>query len=153
MKQQLMTTGNKHVRMDSNGREYYKLENGTWAPGHYNGKAFVWDSTTKYAARSRTFEMPDGTEKSVRLTKYTYERFYKPAYAPVGKNGKQYKRAYKECYRALYWDGTDFWQAVNLQRADGTWYNSIRIFERWDLIWDRYPEIERDITALEPVAA
>jgi hypothetical protein len=110
---------NKHCMADDHGTEYYRNSKGAWRPGAYDGKKFVWKSTTKYAARKREFEMADGTKKIVRLTKYTYERFLKPAYAPVGKTGRQYKHAYLECYRALYWDGMELYKAVDYQMPDG----------------------------------
>jgi len=140
---------NKHCKTDGI-HEYYRNSKGTWKPGAYDGKQFIWKSTTKYAARARTFDMPDGTKKTVRLTKYTYERFLKPAYAPIGKNGKQYKRAYLECYRALYWDGMELYKAVDYQMPDGTWINTIEPFYAYDQMWDRWPEVERDITTEQP---
>ena len=137
---------NKHCMADDNGTEYYRNSKGAWRPGAYDGKKFVWQSTTKYAARKREFDMPDGTTKTVRLTKYTYERFLKPAYAPIGKTGRQYKHAYLECYRALYWDGMELYKAVDYQMPDGTWINTIEPFYDYDQMWDRWPEVERDIT-------
>lgn len=150
---QIIRTG-RHTMTDGS-QEYYQLQNGTWAPGVYDGNKFVWTSTAKYAARARTFAMADGTTKTVRLTKYTYDRFLKPAYSPVGRTGRQYKRAYKECYRALYWDGTELYKAVDIL-VDGKWINSIEPFYAYDQMWDRWPEVERDITtegATMPMAA
>lgn len=141
---------NKHCMADDHGTEYYRNSNGAWRPGAYDGKKFVWQSTTKYAARKREFDMPDGTKKTVRLTKYTYERFLKPAYAPVGKTGRQYKHAYLECYRALYWDGMELYKAVDVQLEDGRWINTIEPFYAYDQMWDRWPEVERDITTEAP---
>lgn len=147
---QVVQTG-RHVATDGS-REYYRTERGEWAPGAYDGKKFVWISTARYAARKRTFAMPDGTTKTVRLTKYTYERFLKPAYAPIGRTGRQYKRAYKECYRALYWDGCELWSATNAPvefDADGRptrWINTIEPFYDYAAMWDRWPEVERDVT-------
>lgn len=146
---------NKHCMTDGE-REYYRTEKGDWKPGRYDGKKFVWTSTTKYAARARTFEMADGTTKTVRLTKYTYESFLKPAYAPVGKTGRQYARAYQECYRALYWDGEYLWKACNVAVEfddDGKptrYINSIEVFTDYLAMWDRWPEVERDITMEVP---
>lgn len=140
-----LTKVNKHCMTDGTA-EYFRKANGAWAPGHYDGRAFVWESTTKYSARKREFTMPDGTKKTVRLTKYTYERFLKPAYAPIGKNGKQYKRAYLECFRALYWDGQELYKAIDYQMEDGTWINTIEPFYDYGIMWDRWPEVERDIT-------
>ena len=145
-----LTKVNKHVMQDEQGTEYYRNAKGEWRPGAYDGKKFVWQSTTKYAARKRTFEMADGTTKTVRLTKYTYERFLKPAYSPIGKTGRQYKHAYLECFRALYWDGEELYKAVDVQLADGSWINSIEPFFDYDQMWDRWPEVERDITLEEP---
>lgn len=138
-----LTKVNKHCMTDGT-REYYRNERGEWRPGSYDGKKFVWASTTKYAARARTFQMADGTKKTVRLTKYTYGSFLKPAYSPVGKSGREYKRAYSECYRALYWDGMELYKAVNVQMADGTYINSIEPFYAYDQMWDRWPEVKRD---------
>lgn len=150
MAKQDLTKVNKHCMTDGT-REYYRNQRGAWAPGHYDGRAFVWESTTKYAARKRTFTMPNGTTKTVRLTKYTYERFLKPAsYSPIGKTGREYKRAYCECFRSLYWDGKELYKAVNVQLEDGTYINSLEVFYDYDLIWDRWPEVERDITLEEP---
>lgn len=154
MKQTLVKV-NKHCMTDGTS-EYYRDERGNWKPGAYDGKKFIWASTTKYAARKRTFQMADGTTKEVRLTKYTYERFLKPAYAPVGKTGRQYARAYQECYRALYWDGEYLWKACNVAvefDSDGKptkYINSIEPFTDYLAMWDRYPEIERDITMEMP---
>ena len=142
---------NRHVQMDEHGTEYYRTERGEWAPGYYDGKKFVWTSTAKYAARKRTFTMADGTEKTVRLTKYTYESFLKPAYAPIGKTGRQYKHAYKECYRALYWDGQELYKAVNVL-INGKWTNSLEPYYDYDKMWDRWPDVEHDITTDEPMA-
>ena len=138
---------NRHVQMDEHGTEYYRTERGEWAPGYYDGKKFVWISTAKYAARKRTFTMADGTTKTVRLTKYTYESFLKPAYAPIGKTGRQYKRAYKECYRALYWDGCELYKAVDIL-VDGSYINTIEPYYDYANMIDRWPEVERDITQL-----
>lgn len=139
---------NKHVMEDAHGTLYYRNSKGNWKPGAYDGKKFVWKSTTKYAARKRTFDMPDGTTKVVRLTKYTYERFLKPAYAPISKTGRQYKHAYLECYRALYWDGMELYKAIDYQMPDDTWINSLEPFYAYDQMWDRWPEVERDITTM-----
>lgn len=152
-----LTKVNKHVMTDGTN-EYYQTEKGKWMPGSYDGKKFVWKSTAKYAARRRTFDMPDGTKKTVTLTKYTYEKFLKPAYAPIGKSGREYKRAYRECYRALYWDGEELWKAANVaveHDADGNatrYINTIEPFYAYDQMWDRWPEVERDITTEEPKA-
>lgn len=161
-KQTLIPTGNKHVMMDESGREYYQRKNGTWAPGYYDERrrAFIWTSTRKYYARTRTFEMPDGTMKSVTLTKYTYQRkTNRPDYAPVGRNGQHYKRAYLETFADLYWDGELLWKAANVAiafDADGKpteWMNTIVPFTDWSKIWDRYPDVKRDIVFDEPTAA
>lgn len=150
----LIPTNNKHVMMDETGREYYQKENGSWAPGYYDHKkrAFIWASTREYAARNRTFEMSDGTTKRVTLTKYTYERkTTRPAYAPIGRNGQHYKRAYLETYTDLYWDGEQLWRAANVATefdADGNpceWLNSIKPYTDWTKIFDRYPNVKRDI--------
>ena len=151
MSKSKLTKVNKHCKTDGI-HDYYRKANGTWAPGHYDGRAFVWKSTTKYAARARTFQMADGTTKTVRLTKYTYGRFLKPAYAPIGKTGRQYRHAYLECFRALYWDGHELYKAVDVQLEDGTWINSIEPFYDYGKMWDRWPEVERDIT-IEDLAA
>jgi len=143
-----LTKINKHCMADDHGTEYYRNAKGNWKPGAYDGKKFVWKSTTKYAARKRTFDMPDGSKKIVRLTKYTYESFLKPAYAPTGKTGRTYKYAYQECYRALYWDGHELYKAVDVQLADGRWINSLEPFYAYDQMWDRWPEVERDITLM-----
>lgn len=149
----LISTGNKHVMMDEHGTEYYRNAKGEWAPGYYDAKrrAFVWKSTRKYYARRRTFKMADGTTKSVTITKYTYKRKMRPADAPVGKNGRQYTRAFLETFTDLYWDGELLYKAANVPveyDADGKptrYINSIVPFTDWDKIWDRYPDVTRDI--------
>ena len=154
----LIPSGNKHVMLDADGTEYYKNARGAWAPGYYDGDKFIWASTRKYAARARTFKMADGTEKTVRLTKYTYKRKLRPAVAPVGRNGRQYKRAYLETFADLYWDGENLYRAANVAiafDADGAptkYINSLELFTDWNAIWDRYPEVTRDIVFDAPAA-
>ena len=151
----LMPTGNKHVMMDEHGTEYYQhtegVQKGKWAPGTYDGRKFVWTSTRKYYARKRLFEMADGSTKWVVLTKYTYERKLRPTDSPVGKNGRQYAHAYLETFADLYWDGETLYRAANVPvefDEDGKptrYINSIVPFTEWDRIWDRYPDVTRDI--------
>lgn len=81
-----------------------------------------------YSRRHRTYEMPDGSEITTLITRYTYQYFYKPAIGPKG--GK----ARKQCARSIYYKAGVFYRACNVKREDGTYYNSLKPYEGW--LWD-----------------
>lgn len=91
-------------------------------------KPYIYPYEDKgYSRKHRTYETPDG-EITALVTRYTYQMFTKPAKGPRG--GK----ARKECARSLYYKAGTFYRACNIQREDGTYYNSIKPFE--GVMWD-----------------
>lgn len=72
-----------------------------------------------YYARVRSYEMPDGTIARALTTRYTYEQAMRPCEGPRG--GK----AYKPFYRNVYYLEGQFYKACNLQREDGSYFNSL----------------------------
>ena len=142
---------NKNVALDEKGRECYKHPtNGRWMPGEYTRRGFVWlyDKRGTFSADRRPYTMPDGSEKWVRVTRYTYGLFTKPAKAPVGKNGRPYKRASQQCARSVYFDGKSLWCARNVAVDDG-WLNTIVPFTGH--LWDCHDEnsVKRGIPVVE----
>lgn len=88
-----------------------------------------------YSRRHRTYEMPDGSEITTLITRYTYQYFYKPATGPKG--GK----ARKQCARSIYYKAGVFYRACNVKREDGTYYNSLKPYEGW--LWDCHAKTSR----------
>lgn len=136
MAKQTLVKVNKHCMTDGT-KEYYRNERGDWRPGHYDGRRFIWDRTRRYSARKRTYEV-NGRMVDVRLTRYTIKETLRPAYAPIGKNGKQYKKAYLQTVKDVYYANGTFYIAVNVRREDGTYYNSIKPLSGY--IFDCYKE-------------
>lgn len=56
----------------------------------------------------------------------------------MGKTGRHYKRAYLVTVSDIYYANGKFYEACNIRRADGTYYNSIRPFS--GLLHDAYKE-------------
>ena len=116
---------NKHVMQDVHGTEYYQDEKGNWKPGTYRNGTFYWLRTRKFYARQRPYIMSDGKQYYFRLTRYTYKRSSHPAYAPLGKNGKQYKRARLETIKEVYYRDGLFYVACNIE-LNGKLHNSMK---------------------------
>ena len=93
------------------------------------GKPYIYLYEDKgYSRKHRTYEMQDGGQITALVTRYTYQMFYKPAQGPRG------GRAKKQCARSLYYSQGVFYRACNVQREDGTYYNSLKVFE--GVMWD-----------------
>jgi len=84
-----------------------------------------------YSRKHRAYEMEDGQTMEVLVTRYTYQMFFKPAQGPRG------GRARKQCARSVYYKAGVFYRACNVQREDGTYYNSIKPYE--GTMWDCHP--------------
>ena len=126
---------NKHCMEDAHGTEYYRDEKGEWKPGEYRNGTFWWLRTRKFYARQRPYMMSDGKQYYYRLTRYTYKRGSHPAYAPFGKNGKQYKRARLETIKEVYYRHGRFYVACNIE-LDGKKHNSMRPYS--GIIYDAH---------------
>ena len=155
----LMPTKNKFTMTDERGWHYfYHPTRHGWYPGRKDRRKFIWTALPnskcefkdgvwvftdgKFRDKPRPYTLPDGTSIRVRLTRYTYDEFIKPAPSPKGRNGQTYKFASRECRREIYYDGEKFWRGANVQRKDGTWLNNtIRPFEgfMWDC-WEQQSE-------------
>lgn len=116
---------NKHVMTDGT-YDYYRDKRGEWKPGYYDGRIFWWIRTRKFSARHRTYKAPERGAFTVRVTRYTTGRSSKPAYAPIGKTGRQYKRARLETIRDVFYRHGMFYEACNIQRENGTYYNWVK---------------------------
>lgn len=141
MRRELFPSDNKHVMLDERGVEYFfHPKRMGWYPGHKERRRFVWTSLPnsrcelrdgrwqfsdgRFYDRPRTYRMLDGTTRRVRVTRYTYREFTKPAPAPKGRNGQCYRMASRVCRRAVYYDGTRFWKDGDIRLGDGTWFNN-----------------------------
>ncbi len=94
---------------------------------------YVWpESTAKYRAKPRTYVLPDGSQLKVRLTRYTYESFYKPCKGPRG------GRAVRKCYRSVWWDGEKFWRAKRVELSPDETLDTVVPMD--GVFWDRYPK-------------
>ena len=95
------------------------------------GKPYIYLYQDKgYSRRHRTYQMPDGSDLNVLVTRYTYQLFYKPAQGPRGGKAK------KQCARSIYYKAGVFYRACNIKLADGEYVNSIKPFEGF--LWDAH---------------
>ena len=78
-----------------------------------------------YYARIRAYEMPDGTTARALTTRYSHEQAMRSCKGPRG--GK----AYEPFYRNVYYFEGKFYKACNLQREDGSYYNSLAPISGW----------------------
>lgn len=132
-----LTKVNKHVMTDGID-EYYRNEKGQWMPGYYHNGTFWWVRTRKFAARHRHYELRSGEKFTVRLTRYTYRKGSKPAYAPIGKNGQHYQRARLETVKDVMYRNGVFYVACNLNHEDGTHENWVKPFS--GVLYDAYQD-------------
>lgn len=133
----LMATDNRHVMVDERGREHFwHPTRRKWLPGHKEPRAFVWDyCPARFYDRLKHYTMLDGSVKDTRVTRYTYAQFKKADEAPVGRNGKAYKRALKVCMRCIHYDGERFYKVQCVQVSEGVWVNNTLVpftGEMWD---------------------
>lgn len=122
----LMATDDRHVMVDERGREHFwHPTRRKWLPGHKEPRAFVWDyCPARFYDRLKHYTMLDGSVKDTRVTRYTYAQFKKADEAPVGRNGKAYKRALKVCMRCIHYDGERFYKVQCVQVSEGVWVNN-----------------------------
>jgi len=92
-------------------------------------------SPSKYYRRHRVYRMPDGTQKDVLTSRYSYELFRRPAKGPRG------GRALRTCARNLYYSESQLWQARNLEVEAGQWIHTLVPFE--GIAWDAHAEQSR----------
>ena len=97
------------------------------------GKPYIYPCVDKgYSNRHRTYTMPDGSQLTAHITRYTYGYFYKPAQGPRGGKAK------KQCARSVYYKAGVFYRAKNVQLTEGgKWVNSLAPIE--GNIWDAHP--------------
>ena len=97
------------------------------------GKPFIYPFVDKgYSNRHRTYTMPDRSQLTAHITRYTYGYFYKPAQGPRGGKAK------KQCARSVYYKAGVFYRAKNIQLVEGgKWVNSLAQIE--GNIWDAHP--------------
>ena len=132
-----LTKVNKHCMTDGID-EYYRNEKGEWMPGYYHNGTFYWVRTRKFSARHRHYKLRNGEQFTVRLTRYTYRKGSKPAYAPIGKNGQHYQRARLETVKdVMYRDGV-FYVACNVKYETGKPDNWVKPFS--GVLYDAYQD-------------
>ncbi len=132
-----LTKVNKHCMTDGID-EYYRNEKGEWMPGYYHNGTFYWVRTRKFSARHRHYKLRNGEQFTVRLTRYTYRKGSKPAYAPIGKNGHHYQRARLETVKdVMYRDGV-FYVACNVKYETGKPDNWVKPFS--GILYDAYQD-------------
>ena len=132
-----LTKINKHVMTDGIN-EYYRTEKGEWMPGYYHNGTFYWVRTRKFSARHRHYQLRSGEQLTVRLTRYTYRKGSKPAYAPIGKNGKQYSRARLETVKDVMYREGVFYVACNVKYETGKPDNWVKPFS--GVLYDAYED-------------
>lgn len=102
--------------------------------GYHNGKHWVWTATNgRYSCKRRTFDTPTG-EQVASLLPYTYGMFLKPTTGPRG------GRAYKECYRQLWWHDGHVCKVGKQRDEQGQWHRTLEPYSGY--CWNRYDATE-----------